>query len=137
MILDQLNVFFDDAAAAASMTSKAVYVSSFAGRNDATPIVLLAKGGTGQSSFTITVEESDKVDADFTPVSGSTVLTKPDGNAVMASMTLPPNTRKPYVRLIAAATGSTGDVTLFSGFTRDHVLPWTDGLYIDRGKVVA
>lgn len=135
MIIDQFGVFFDDEAAAATMTSKTVHFNPYAGREVPIYITILAKGAnTAAVTYTVTVQESSD-NATFTDV-GTADFEKSDAAPVMKVVRLPLGVKEQYVRLSVAVAGEqTG--TLFAGVTRDHFAPYDKGLYIDAGKVVA
>lgn len=135
MIIDQFGVFFDDTAAAASMTSNVVNFQPYAGREDPIYISLLAKGANAAAvSYAVTVQESED-GATFTDVATATI-TKPDAAPVLKAIRLPVEVREKHVRLSIAVTGA-ADGTVFAAVTRDHFAPYDEGLYIDAGKVVA
>ncbi|MDL2267170.1 hypothetical protein LJC46_04185 [Desulfovibrio sp. OttesenSCG-928-G15] len=134
MIIDQFSVFFDDADAAAAMTSDVVNFQPYAGREDPIYISLLAKGANA-ASIVVTVQQSAD-NATFTDV-GSVTVTKAENMAELATIRLPVAVKDKYVRLSAAVTGTVAGTTLFAGVTRDHVALYDKGLYIDGGKVVA
>ena len=134
MIIDQFNVFFDDAPAAASMTGKVVDFQPYAGREDPIYITLLVKGANA-ATFTVHVQQS-KDKAAFT-AAGSFTMTKAANTAGIKVIRLPVAVEAKYVRLAADVSGSVAGVTLFAAITRDHFAPYAEGLYIDAGKVVA
>lgn len=136
MIIDQFCVFFDDKAAAASMTSDAVSFMPYAGREDPIYITLLAKGANSAAvTFTVYVQESDNNSA--WTAAGRFTLAKPNANPVLQAVSLPATVTKKYVRLTATVTGTVTGVTLFAAVTRDHFAPYDKGLYVDAGQVVA
>jgi hypothetical protein len=141
MIIDNFGVFFNDVAAASSMTSAVVNVSPYAGRDDPTYITLLTKGPNAGKTVTYTVKIQQSEDnSTFTDVETFT-LSKPDAQAVLEVVRLPLRVTQPFVRLSAAATvasgGSLTGVTLFAAVTRDHFAPYSKGQFINRGTVVA
>jgi hypothetical protein len=133
MITDQLCVFFDDAAATASMTGSPVDVSLYSGRNEPVYISILSKGGGGPMDIAATLEESADGTA-FTAV-GTSTFKRPDAMPAIFVMQLPLATNKPIIRLKLALSGTVGG-TVFAGVTRDHYAPYANGQYIDHGKVV-
>ena len=136
MIIDQFGVFFDDAAASASMTSEVVNFSPYAGREDPIYISILAKGANAASmSFTIKVQQSadNSTFKDVETIS----FTKADASAVLTAIRLPLAVKEEFVRLTATVSGTVTGITLFAGVTRDHFAPYDEGLYVDGGKVVA
>ena len=134
MIIDQFAIFFDDEAAAASMTSKVVDFMPYAGRGEIF-ITMLAKGANAAAvSFAVTVQESKDGTA-FTSV-GTYPIQKPDSSPVLHAIRLPEPTRHGKVRLAVAVTGAVAGQKLFAGVTRDHFAPYDVGLYINKGKVV-
>lgn len=136
MIIDQFGVFFDDAAVAASMTSKVVNVMPYAGRDDSMYITLLAKGAnTTALNFTVKVQQSAD-NTTFTDVETFT-FNKADALPALKAIRLPVELKEKYVRLTATVSGTVAGTKLFSGITRDHLAPYDEGLYIDKGKVVA
>jgi acyl dehydratase len=133
MIIDQFAIFFDDEAAAASMTSNVVDFMPYAGRGEIF-ITLLAKGAnTAAVSFAVTVQES-KDGTTFTSVATHPIA-KPNRDAVLQAIRIPEPTRLGKVRLAVAVTGAVAGLTLFAGVTRDHFAPYDVGLYINKGKV--
>lgn len=135
MIIDQFGVFFDDKAAAASLTSNVVNVSPYAGRGDAAYISFLAKGANAAAvTYTVNVQES-KNNATFATV-GSFTLSKPNAAPVLKAIRLPVEVKEQYVRLTVTASGTPAG-TVFAAVTRDHFAPYAEGQYIDGGKVVA
>jgi hypothetical protein len=136
MITDQFGVFFDDEAAAATMTSQAVRFMPYAGREDPIYVSLLARGANAAAvTFAVTVQESAD-NSTFTDV-GAYSLSKPDAAAALAVIRLPLAVKEKHVRLSVAVTGTVTGVTLFAGVTREHFAPYDDGLYIDKGRVIA
>jgi hypothetical protein len=138
MIIDQLNVFFDDVAAAATLNSSGISVSPLLGRaeTDYAHITVIAKGPNAAAiATTVKVQESDD-NATFTDVATFT-LGKPDANDAVLVMRIPLNLKKKYVRLGTTSTGTLTGVTLFAAITRDDFEPYTAGQYINAGKVVA
>jgi len=136
MIIDQFCVFFDDAAAAASMTGNIVNLMPYAGRGEIF-ITLLAKGPAA-ANFSVTVQESAD-GASFTDTA-SYSLQKPDSLPVVRTLRLPVETRLGKLRLTAAATNEDDNLdglTLFAAVTRDHFAPYDVGLYIAGGRVQA
>lgn len=134
MITDQYGVFFDDTAAAASMTSDVANFMPYAGREDPIYITLLAKGANA-ASFTVHVQQS--ADGSTFTAAGSFTLTKPANVAEVLTIRLPIAVKEKHVRLAAEVTGTLTGVTLTALVTRDHYAPYAEGLYIDGGKVVA
>lgn len=135
MIIDEFGVFFDDAAASASMTSKALNFMPYAGREDPIFVSVLARGpNTAAVAYTVSVQQSED-NAAFATVA-SFALDKPDAGPVLKAIRLPVDVRHPYVRLSIAASGPVAG-TVFAAVTRDHFAPYDEGLYIDAGRVVA
>ena len=133
MIIDQFATFFDDQAAAASMTSQVVDFMPYAGRGEIF-ITVLAKGANAAAvSFAVTVHESSN-GTTFTNVA-TYPIAKPNGDAVLQAIRIPEPTRLGKVRLSVAVTGAVAGITLFAGVTRDHFAPYDVGLYINKGKV--
>lgn len=136
MITDQFGVFFNDTAAAASMTSKVVNVMPYAGRNDPVFISILTKGNNSAAlGFTVKVQQSAD-NATFTDVE-SFSFTKTDELPAMKAIRLPLDVKKKHVRLAVAVSGTTTGITVFAGITHDHFAPYDKGQYISKGKVVA
>lgn len=135
MIIDQFGVFFNDTTAAASMTSKVVNFSPYAGREDPIYISLLAKGAnTAAVTYTVNVQQS--ADNSTFVTAGSFTVAKPDAAPVLKAVRLPVDVKGKYVRLTVSVSGTPAG-TLFAAVTRDHFAPYDEGLYIDGGKVVA
>lgn len=140
MIIDQLCVFFDSVAVAASGASAGLPVNIYSGRFEPANIAVLVKGvNTTVVTFTIKAQESDDNNA-YTDVASYT-LTKNPGAASLAMLRLPSLTRKRYIRLsytaTAAGAGVVTGLTIFAGVTLDGFEPYESGQYIDAGKVVA
>lgn len=135
MIIDQFGVFFDDSAAAATMTSKVITVTPYVGRDDSMCITILAKGAnTAALNFTVKVQQSAN-NATFADVETFT-FTKADALPVIKVVRLPLSVKEKYVRLTATVSGAVDGVKVFAGVTRDHFAPYDKGLYIDKGKVI-
>jgi hypothetical protein len=139
MLLDQLAIFFDSIAVAASASSPGVWVGAYRGRFEPVNIPLIVNGGNATVvTVTVKVQESDD-NTTFTDL-GTLVLTKAVGATVFTVIKLPGQTRKNYVRLSytasAAGSGTLTGLTIFAGVSRDDFEPYSTGLYIDNGKVV-
>jgi len=136
MLIDQNSVFFDDATAAASMTSKVIGLMPYAGREDAGNITFTARGAnTSPVTFTVNVEESaDK--AAFATV-GVFTVEKTGSAPAMQTLSLPASVKERFVRLSVTATGGTAGLTVFAGLTQEDFAPYDKGLFINAGKVVA
>ena len=126
MLIDQLGIFFDNAAAEASAVSPGVNVSPYAGRNEAVNITVILTGG-GAAGLEIMVQESDD-NATFAHVSTFT-LEKPDAAGAALAFALPGPVRKKFVRLSYTLTGAPAGLKLFAGLTRDHFAPYSQGQY--------
>ena len=134
MIIDQLCVFFDNAAAEAAAVSPAINISPYAGRGEAVNITVLLTGPSA-AGLEITLQESGDNSA-FADVFIFT-LEKPDPAGAVLALALPHPVRKKFVRLSHVLTGAPTGLKLFAAVTRDHFAPYAEGQYIDHGKVVA
>ena len=134
MIIDQLCVFFDNAAAAASASSPGINVSPYAGRNEPVNITVILSG-VGTGSLAVKLQESAD-NAAFTDVSTFN-LEKTDAAGASLTFALPYPVKKKFVRLSYALTGTPAGLKVFGAVTRDHFAPYSAGQYIDHGKVVA
>lgn len=134
MIIDQLCVFFDNVDAAASADSPGINVSPYAGRDEPVNVTVILTG-TGPADLSVDLQESDD-NAAFTSVSTYT-LEKPDAAGASLAFALPYPVKKKFVRLSYALTGTPAGLKVFAAVTRDHFAPYSEGQYIDHGKVVA
>lgn len=135
MIIDQLGVFFDDTAVAASMTSEVIPFMPWAGREDPVYITLLAKGETTDAlTFSIQFQQSE--DSTTFETVATYEMKKPSADPVIKALRLPLMTKYKYARMLVTVTGTVAG-TLFAGVTRDHFAPYEEGLYIDAGEVIA
>lgn len=132
MILDQLNVFFDEVKATSGMTSKALSFTPYAGRNCPVYIALFAKGKTA-GDFTVEVQQSSD-NKEFSTVE-TVSIKKTDTSPLLNTFQVPLGVKEPYVRLKVA--GTVEGLTLFAGLSRDQMLPYDTGLYRNKGQVVA
>jgi len=136
MIIDQFNVFFDNAPAEASADSPGVNIPPYAGRNEPVNITVLLNGANAAPvNMNITLQESDD-NINFTSVSAFT-LAKPDEPGAMLAFTLPGPARKKFVRLSYTLTGAPAGLMVFAAITRDHFAPCSEGQFIDRGRAIA
>ena len=136
MIIDQLCMFFDNVAVAATADSPGINVSPYAGRNEPVNVTVILSGSNGgTASMAIKLQESGD-NAAFTDVSTYT-LAKPDAAGASLTFALPYPVKKKFVRLSYALTGAPAGLKVFAAVTRDHFAPYSDGQYIDHGKVVA
>ncbi|CAK7067731.1 MAG: hypothetical protein DELT_01724 [Desulfovibrio sp.] len=134
MIIDQFGVFFDDTAAAASMTGKTVSLMPYAGREDSLRVFLLAKGANA-ATFTVRVQQSED-GATFTEAASFT-MTKGAGTATVMNVPLPFAVKRNHIRLTADVSGTVAGVTLFAAVTGEHFAPYEDGLYAGKGGKAA
>jgi hypothetical protein len=143
MIIDQLNVFFNSVASAASANSASIPLMSYMGRNEPVNVTFLAQGpNVKPATFAVKVQESDDNSA-FSDVA-SFNLVKDDALPSVLVFALPYPLKKRYVRLAytltLAGSGETATATSFTvwaGVTRDHFAPYGKGQYINAGKEVA
>lgn len=133
MIIDQFNIFFDNAAAAASATGNVVELMPLMGRNEPVNVTFIAKGDE-VNTFSLKLEES-KDGATFGTVA-TFGFTKGAAPAAF-TLALPKSLEGEYVRLSYTATGTVSGTKIFAGITRDHFAPYTTGQFIDAGRVVA
>jgi hypothetical protein len=139
MITDKFGLFFDNAAAAASMTSAAVPVNRFAGREDPVNVTIVVKGPDA-SGANVTLNLQQSADGTtFTTVS-TVVIPNPGANQVV-TISLPRAVTGPYLRMTGAAVaitnGAIAGITVWAGVTEEDYEPYVAGLYIDKGKVIA
>jgi hypothetical protein len=137
MIIDQLNVFFDDVAVAASKNSTALPTSIYSGRfPQKCNISVLVKGANAANvTFAVKVQESED-NAAFTDVATFSLVKKP-ALAGFLTFKLPEQTKQKFVRLSYTATGTVTGLTIFAAVTRDDFQPYSPGQYVDHGKVYA
>jgi len=136
MILDQFCVFFDNVDAEASANSAPISVSPLSGRDNPVNVTTILSGSNGgAASLAVTLQESeDKIT--YKDV-GTFYMDKPDAAAAVLVFALPYATKKRFLRLGYALSGTPAGLKVFSAVTRDHFAPYAAGQYIDAGKVVA
>ena len=135
MIIDQFGVFFDDAAATATMTSTAKRLMPYAGREDPIFVTVLARGANAASAtYTVKVQQAGD-NGTFADVA-SYHMVKPNAAPAMQAFRLPEGVWKKDVRLVITVSGTPAG-TVFAAVTRDHFAPYAEGLYIDGGEVRA
>jgi hypothetical protein len=134
MILDQLSIFSDNVAMIApSAVSSAISVSPFSGRDEPVNVTVLLNGPNATSvSLAVTLQESD--DNMYGDVA-TFYMKKPDAAGAIMSFAIPRATKKKFVRLRYALTGSPDGLKVFAAVTRDHFAPYAEGQFIDAGKV--
>jgi hypothetical protein len=145
MIIDQLNIFFDNTTGAASANGATIPLMPYMGRNEPVNVTFLARGpNVKPATLVVTLQESDD-NSLFSDVVSFTV-SKKDALPAVLVFALPYPLTKRYVRLkytlalTSSGGGETATVagfTIWAGVTRDHFAPYAQGQYIDRGKVVA
>ena len=134
MIADAFTMFFD-APAAASGTSAVVFPGIFAGRGEPINVTTTLAGPNGAAvSMVFTVQHS--TDGTTWKDLATVNLTKPNAKPTVLSFALPQALQYKQLRLTYTLTGSPAGLALWSGITRDHFAPYTDGLYIDAGVVI-
>jgi hypothetical protein len=133
MLIDQLCIFFDNADAAASANSAPVSVSPFSGRDEPVNVTVILSGA-GTATLAVTFQESD--DQTTWANVGSFNLNKTNALAHVLTFNIPYPTRKKFVRLAYALTGTPTGLKVFAAVTRDHFAPYAPGQYIDAGNVV-
>jgi hypothetical protein len=139
MITDKFGLFFDNAAAAASMTSAVINIKKFAGRQDPVNITIMVNGPeTSGADVEIELQQSPD-NATFTTLTTVTI-SNPALNQVV-SIALPRATTEPYLRMTGVATAADGGaitgITVWAGVTEEDYEPYAKGMYIDKGKVIA
>jgi hypothetical protein len=140
MITDKFGLFFDNAAAAASMTSAVINIKKFAGRQDPVNITIMVKGpDTSVANATLNLQQSAD-NATFTTVT-TLVIPNPGLNQVV-TIALPRTVAQPYLRMTGAVVKvESSDVitgiTVWAGVTEEDYEPYAKGMYIDKGKVIA
>jgi hypothetical protein len=139
MITDKFGLFFDNAAAASSMTSAVVNIKPFAGRQEPVNVTIIVKGpDTSGANVAINLQQSPD-GTTFTTLT-SVTIPNPALNQVV-SIALPRSTAQPYLRMTGAAAaiqgGAITGITVWAGVTAEDYEPYAKGMYIDKGKVVA
>ena len=139
MITDSFNTFTDNVTVTAATNSASIPLMSFIGNG--TPVnitVLVTAPYNAGASMEVEFQESDD-NTTFTKVASFRFdnLTGHgvDGSGNKLSFTIPQETKGKYVRLRYIPTAATAG-KLWAGVTRDHIAPYEDGLFIDRGVVV-
>ena len=143
MIIDQLNIFFDNTTGAAGANGASIPLMPYMGRDEPVNVTFLARGpNVKPATLVVTLQESDD-NSTFSDVVSFTV-SKKDALPAVLVFALPYSLTKRYVRLkytlALASSGETATAagfTIWSGVTRDYFAPYAKGQYIDRGQVVA
>lgn len=134
MITDNFGVFFEGAIAA-SATSPSIEIMPYMGRGEPRIITVQVAGGTAANTIALTLAQSTDNTTFTTAATYS--FTKVAGRNGIFSFSLPMDIKGEFVRLAYSASGTITGVTIFAGFTRDHFAPYSEGQFIDSGRVVA
>ena len=138
MIIDNLNVFFDNVAVAAG-NSAVVRVMPFLGRGEPVNVTVCVTSDVNNlTSLTMKLQQADTAIGTFTDCGTGLTLTLAElkaGNAFRFD--LPDNAVKPCLRLNCTVTGTAPSAgKMFAAITRDMRLGWAPGQMIDKGRVV-
>lgn len=144
MLLDDNLVFFDGKEIKAEATSEPVALNSLfkPGKNhDAIPmIVTFTEAAEGGTSLKLTLQQGDTPDGAFEDVPGG-VLDAKTADMVQGRSVgwryLPAVVTKPWLKLKLSPTGTFTKGKLFAAVTREDVMPYDEGLYIDKGETIA
>lgn len=142
-MIDQNLVFFDCAEVATAESEEVPLNYLYRpGRMDPIPVYFKILGDpTGVSSIDVELQESEEQGGAYTPVSGGSFsLSGADiveGRAIVFRW-IPPATAKQWLKLKMTVGGSASAdpaPAIFAAVMREDELPYTDGMYIDRGVV--
>lgn len=144
MLLDDNLVFFDGKEIKAEATSEPVALNSLfkPGKNhDVIPmIVTFTEAAEGGTSLKLTLQQGDTPDGAFEDVPGGVLDAKTADMAPGRSVGwryLPAGVTKPWMKLKLSPTGTFTKGKLFVAVTREDVMPYDEGLYIDKGETIA
>ena len=134
MILDQFNVFTDNAAVTATGNSSVVNMMPFLGKGEEARVaVIVTAPYSNGADLSVAVQESDTATGTFDTLQTQTFNGVTKAGAVLF-FDLPKNLKKKFVRLAYTVTGSPTAGSLFAGVTRDVLEGYESGLYINKGK---
>lgn len=143
MLIDSNLVLLDSAdVRGAAVTGPAVGLTSFLhpGRMEPVPICAKVVGGdfAGGTSVTFKLTQSDSKDGSYTDVPGSAVtvpLADLKVGQTIGWRFLPRGASKPWLKMVATPSGTFTAGKVFACVAREDELPYTAGMYIDKGVV--
>lgn len=143
MLIDSNLVSLDGVSIASEATGTAVGLTSFLkpGREEPVPVsVRLTEAAAGGTSLTLKLQQCATEDGSFEDVPGSS-LTLAAADLVtgrnLGWRFLPPGVTQPWIRVVATPEGSFSAGKLFAAVVREDELPYEEGMYIDKGRVLA
>lgn len=90
----------------------------------------------GGTQITLSLQQADSEDGSFMEVDGSELIVTIDNMEPGANIGwryLPSGVTKPWIKIVATPGGTFTSGTLFAAIVRDDEMPYSDGLYLDRG----
>jgi hypothetical protein len=91
------------------------------------------KGGT---QITLSLQQADSKDGSFIEVDGSELIVTVDNMEPGTNIGwryLPSGVTKQWIKIVATPGGTFTGGTLFAAIVRDDEMPYSEGLYLDRG----
>lgn len=140
MLIDSNLVSIDSAELSGTITPVAIPLTSLyrPGRMER-PLVCVqgSKDCAGGTSVTIGFQQADEENGTFAAVGPTFVVPLADlqKGIPVGPRFLPREIVKPWVKITATKQGSFSNGTLFAAVVREDVMPYDEGMYIDRGEV--
>lgn len=105
--------------------------------HEAIPVnVSVSPDVAGGTQITLSLQQADSADGAFVEVDGTELIVTMDNMEPGTNIGwryLPSGVTKQWIKFVATPGGTFTAGTLFAAIVRDDEMPYTDGLYLDRG----
>ena len=142
MIIDDNLVSIESGSLTSSsgITGQAIALTSFLnpGRQNPIPVsCLILEAGVGGTSITITIKQSESLYGNFSDCASVTIPCEQlKKGARIGFRFLPQGVKKPWIKFAVSPTGTFTSGKIFCALTREDPLPYTAGMYIDKGNIL-